>query len=92
MKDVLDAFNLVLTIVFALEMILKLVAYGCRGYWRDSFNTFDGIIVIVSLVEILLVKLAGIEAGGGVSALRALRLLRVLKVRQPRVVAARARA
>lgn len=77
----MDVCNIALTAAFALEMALKHIGYGVRGYWSDSFNVFDGIIVIVSLVEICLVKLAGVSAGGGVSALRALRLLRVLKVR-----------
>lgn len=70
-----------LTVLFALEMVLKHVAVGCKRYWDDSFNTFDGVIVIVSVVEILVVAITGANAGGGVSALRALRLLRVLKVR-----------
>jgi len=38
--------------VFALEMILKIVAYGFRGYFQDSFNCFDAFIVFVSSIDI----------------------------------------
>ena len=36
-----------LTIIFAVEMVLKLIGLGFRQYLRDGFNIFDGIIVIV---------------------------------------------
>ena len=34
-------------------MILKLVGMGFKGYVKDSFNIFDGVIVILSTVEII---------------------------------------
>jgi hypothetical protein len=36
-------------------MIMKLIGYGLLDYLRDSFNTFDGFIVIISWVEEILV-------------------------------------
>ena len=33
-------------------MMLKLFTYGCAKYWGDSFNRFDGLIVISSLVDV----------------------------------------
>ena len=35
-------------------MVLKLFALGFFEYVADSFNLFDGIVVILSLVEIIL--------------------------------------
>ena len=46
--------NLVLTILFTVEMLLKHVALGVLGYWSSGFNVLDGFIVGASLVDIAL--------------------------------------
>lgn len=46
--------NLVLTILFTMEMLLKHVALGVLGYWSSGFNCLDGFIVAASLVDIAL--------------------------------------
>lgn len=46
--------NLVLTILFTLEMLLKHVALGLLGYWSSGFNVLDGVIVVASLVDLVL--------------------------------------
>ena len=51
-KEGLEIGNFVLTLLFTVEMALKLGGLGLRGYVYDSFNVFDGVIVIISLVEI----------------------------------------
>ncbi|KAA0713464.1 Voltage-dependent T-type calcium channel subunit alpha-1I [Triplophysa tibetana] len=66
--------NIVFTSMFALEMMLKLTAFGCFHYLRNPYNSFDGIIVIISVCEIM-----G-QSDGGLSVLRTFRLLRVLKL------------
>ena len=43
---------MVFTIVFTIEMILMLIGFGFGGYIKDSFNIFDGVIVIISLIEL----------------------------------------
>jgi len=73
----LNLGNAILTIIFALEMCLKIVGYLPRGYIKDPFNVFDGVIVLASLLEFIPNNSA---AGGGISALRTFRLLRVFKM------------
>jgi hypothetical protein len=46
----------------------------------DSFNLFDGTIVILSLVEILMSAATGSSGGGIASTFRAFRLLRIFKM------------
>ena len=46
--------NYIFTGLFTLEMVLKLFALGFFEYVADSFNIFDGAVVILSIVEILL--------------------------------------
>jgi hypothetical protein len=71
-----DIGNLLFSIVFAVEMVFKLFGLGIKKYVADNFNIFDGVIVIVSIVELL-------HQGGessGLSVLRAFRLLRIFKI------------
>ncbi|KAI2642416.1 Voltage-dependent T-type calcium channel subunit alpha-1I [Labeo rohita] len=74
LTDVLEISNIVFTSLFALEMLLKLSACGVFDYISNPYNIFDGIIVIISVCEIV-----G-QADGGFSVLRTFRLLRVLKL------------
>ncbi|XP_072348668.1 LOW QUALITY PROTEIN: voltage-dependent T-type calcium channel subunit alpha-1I [Scyliorhinus torazame] len=74
LTNVLEISNIVFTSMFALEMILKLSAFGFFSYLRNPYNIFDGIIVIISVCEIV-----G-QSDGGLSVLRTFRLLRVLKL------------
>ena len=55
--------------IFVIELLLKFIAHG-RNYFRNGWNLFDTVIVAIALVP----------AGQGLSVLRALRILRVLRV------------
>ena len=67
------------TWVFIVEMVLKIVALGCHGYWSDSWNTLDGVIVTLSVIEMLITVLLA-DTGINISFLRMLRLLRLLRL------------
>ena len=78
---ILKTFNTIFTVVFTIEMVFKLVGLGLRGYCSDNMNLFDGIIVIISLVETVMAAVSGSKGGGGpFGALRAFRLFRIFKV------------
>jgi len=47
LTQALEYSNLLFTVLFAVEMLLKLIADGLVGYIRDGFNVFDGFIVIL---------------------------------------------
>ncbi|XP_053711264.1 voltage-dependent T-type calcium channel subunit alpha-1I-like isoform X2 [Synchiropus splendidus] len=74
LTNVLEICNIVFTSMFSLEMILKITAFGSFNYLRNPYNVFDGVIVIISVCEIV-----G-QSDGGLSVLRTFRLLRVLKL------------
>eukprot|EP01062_Namystynia_karyoxenos_P015970 TRINITY_DN1582_c0_g5_i1.p1 TRINITY_DN1582_c0_g5~~TRINITY_DN1582_c0_g5_i1.p1 ORF type:complete len:2356 (+),score=741.40 TRINITY_DN1582_c0_g5_i1:94-7161(+) len=79
----LDLANHTLTWIFFVEMVLKLMASGFRGYLEDTFNVLDGGIVVVSIIEFSMdfASSGGASAtGANVSVFRALRLLRVFKL------------
>ena len=40
--------------VFTMELIIKLYALGVRGYFKSQFNTFDAVVVVCGIGEIIL--------------------------------------
>ncbi|CAF1520054.1 unnamed protein product [Rotaria magnacalcarata] len=74
LTNALEYINLVFTSLFAMEMILKIIADGCLKYIKNAFNLFDSTIVIMSLLELQDNK------NSGLSVLRTFRLLRILKL------------
>ncbi|XP_076844007.1 sodium channel protein type 4 subunit alpha A [Brachyhypopomus gauderio] len=71
---VLSTGNLVFTIIFAAEMVLKLIAMDPYYYFQQTWNIFDFFIVSLSLVEMGLANMQGL------SVLRSFRLLRIFKL------------
>ncbi|XP_034737220.1 voltage-dependent T-type calcium channel subunit alpha-1I-like isoform X1 [Etheostoma cragini] len=69
----LQISNIVFTIIFVLELIIKLLALTWT-YFTDSNNIFDFVIVIISLWEIIS------KADSRLSVLRAFRLLRFVRL------------
>ena len=61
-------------------MILKLIALGPKLYVKSSWNIFDGIVVIVSVVDSILELTKWRKSSFGASVLRAFRLVRNMLV------------
>ena len=73
--------NKFFTIVFTVEMIFKLFGLGAKNYLRDEYNIFDGLLVVLSIGDLILKELTQKEEGTSViTAFRMLRLLRVIKL------------
>ncbi|XP_023037062.1 uncharacterized protein LOC6652900 isoform X1 [Drosophila willistoni] len=79
---IVETSNVVFSGIFAVEMLLKVVAEGPFRYIANGFNVFDGIIVILSAIEICQQFVGNGTGGGGsgLSVLRTFRLLRILKL------------
>uniref|UniRef100_A0A7N5ZRR7 Voltage-dependent T-type calcium channel subunit alpha-1H n=1 Tax=Anabas testudineus TaxID=64144 RepID=A0A7N5ZRR7_ANATE len=78
----LSVSNYVFTAIFLAEMAIKVVAlgfcFGKQNYLQSSWNILDGLLVFVSLVDIL-VSLAYTSGNRILGILRVLRLLRTLR-------------
>ena len=63
-------------------MILKLFGMGLNLYCKDNFNILDGVIVILSTIEVIFLYSSTLRvlSGGVISVFRAFRLLRVFKL------------
>ncbi|XP_011901525.1 PREDICTED: voltage-dependent T-type calcium channel subunit alpha-1G isoform X21 [Cercocebus atys] len=78
--------NYIFTAVFLAEMTVKVVALGwCFGeqaYLRSSWNVLDGLLVLISVIDILvsMVSDSGTKILGMLRVLRLLRTLRPLRV------------
>ncbi|XP_073835164.1 ca[2+]-channel protein alpha[[1]] subunit T isoform X6 [Musca autumnalis] len=79
---IVETSNIVFSAIFAVEMLLKVVSEGPFRYIANGFNVFDGVIVILSAIEICQQFVGNGTGGGGsgLSVLRTFRLLRILKL------------
>ena len=84
LTELLELGNVILTIFFAFEMVIKWIALGLMEYYADGFNQFDSFIVATSLFELAVANLGGTpeahSSGGFITVLRAGRLFRVFKL------------
>uniref|UniRef100_A0A8C5ACV1 Voltage-dependent L-type calcium channel subunit alpha n=1 Tax=Gadus morhua TaxID=8049 RepID=A0A8C5ACV1_GADMO len=61
-----DMLNVIFTVLFTVEMILKLMAFKAKGYFGDPWNVFDFVIVIGSVVDVTLSEVdAALASSGG---------------------------
>lgn len=78
--------NYVFTVVFAIEMLLKVVAagmfYGHEAYFTSGWNIMDGSLVIISIIDLLmgLISESSPRIFGILRVFRLLRSLRPLRV------------
>ncbi|XP_033608822.1 voltage-dependent T-type calcium channel subunit alpha-1H isoform X2 [Cryptotermes secundus] len=77
---IVEISNIVFSAIFAVEMVLKIIAEGPFCYVSNGFNVFDGVIVVLSVIEMCQTYLGDGEGSSGLSVLRTFRLLRILKL------------
>jgi len=63
--------ELIFLVIFSLEMLVELTARGLKGYLQNPFTLFDGVVVILAIIGMILPVM-------NLSMLRTLRLFRVL--------------
>ncbi|XP_041953728.1 calcium channel, voltage-dependent, L type, alpha 1F subunit [Alosa sapidissima] len=76
---IMDILNMVFTGLFTVEMILKLLALRIRHYFMDAWNSFDALIVVGSVVDIVVTEFSSGEDSSRVS-ITFFRLFRVMRL------------
>ena len=75
-NKIINIFGLCFTVIFTLEAVIKIIAYGLimhkKSYLQDGWNIIDFFVVLTGLLEYIF-------AGMNLKALRTLRVLRPLK-------------
>ncbi|CAG5107139.1 Oidioi.mRNA.OKI2018_I69.chr1.g3165.t1.cds [Oikopleura dioica] len=74
-EPLLDKANKVFTIIFIVEMVLKIIGLTPHLYFKEQWNIFDSVVIMFSILELALSTLAT-----NLAVLRAFRLLRILKL------------
>ncbi|KAL2104069.1 hypothetical protein ACEWY4_000937 [Coilia grayii] len=61
-----DTLNIIFTVLFTMEMVVKQIAFKLKGYFGDPWNVFDFLIVIGSIVDVVLSEVdAALASSGG---------------------------
>uniref|UniRef100_A0A7M4EDY2 Voltage-dependent L-type calcium channel subunit alpha n=1 Tax=Crocodylus porosus TaxID=8502 RepID=A0A7M4EDY2_CROPO len=63
MNHASDILNVTFTILFTVEMFVKLMAF--KGYFGDPWNVFDFLIVIGSIIDVILSEIDTVLASSG---------------------------
>lgn len=73
----LNVVDVACTVIFLIEMIVKHLKFGIKGYWSDGWNRLDGVLVLLSLPSLIMlfVPIGMMD----LSILLIFRMLRVLK-------------
>jgi len=64
------------TVVFVIEVLLKLIAYGGKTFFKDGFNTLNFVVSLSTLIMSIVVGSTHAN-GAGITAIRSIRLLRI---------------
>uniref|UniRef100_A0A8C8A1Q2 Voltage-dependent L-type calcium channel subunit alpha n=1 Tax=Oryzias sinensis TaxID=183150 RepID=A0A8C8A1Q2_9TELE len=80
-----DMLNVIFTVLFTVEMILKLMAFKAKGYFGDPWNVFDFVIVIGSVVDVMLSEIdvstvASENMSVSITFFRLFRVMRLVKL------------
>eukprot|EP01062_Namystynia_karyoxenos_P009751 TRINITY_DN13451_c0_g1_i2.p1 TRINITY_DN13451_c0_g1~~TRINITY_DN13451_c0_g1_i2.p1 ORF type:complete len:3365 (+),score=976.18 TRINITY_DN13451_c0_g1_i2:103-10197(+) len=70
---VLEWANFAFVLLFIMEAVLKLCAYGLKQYFADSWNRFDCAVTLISAVSLFF-------DGPGTSSVRLFRVMRILRL------------
>uniref|UniRef100_A0A669CTU9 Voltage-dependent L-type calcium channel subunit alpha n=1 Tax=Oreochromis niloticus TaxID=8128 RepID=A0A669CTU9_ORENI len=77
--SIMDILNMIFTVVFTIEMIIKLMAL--RHYFIDPWNSFDALIVVGSVLDIAVSEFSVSESGKvSITFFRLFRVLRLVKL------------
>ncbi|KAL4505974.1 hypothetical protein ABPG72_013735 [Tetrahymena utriculariae] len=79
-NQILDQLNNFFTFVFIGEMAFKVIGLTPAGYVRDRMNIFDGFIVCLSILELVIFSGSGSKAFSAFRSVRIFRTFRVLRV------------
>uniref|UniRef100_A0A3Q4B5N6 Voltage-dependent L-type calcium channel subunit alpha n=1 Tax=Mola mola TaxID=94237 RepID=A0A3Q4B5N6_MOLML len=83
-SHIMDILNMVFTGLFTVEMLLKLLALRLRHYFVDAWNSFDALIVVGSVVDIVVTEFSYALSQSGEDSSRVsitfFRLFRVMRL------------
>lgn len=76
---VLNVIDIICTLLFVIEMVLKHFTFGVKGYWHDGWNVLDGVVTIISLPALLAYFVPSLSDYSFIIAFRALRVFKLFR-------------
>ena len=78
-NGVFSAIDIVCSLIFVLEMIVKHSHLGFKAYWRDGWNVLDGTVTILTLPAMAAYFVPDIAGYGYIIAFRAMRVFKLFR-------------
>ncbi|MBR1550290.1 MAG: ion transporter [Bacteroidales bacterium] len=75
----LSLIDIVCTLIFVAEMVVKHREYGLRGYWKDGWNVLDGVVTLLSLPALLVYFVPDSYSLNAIIIFRALRVFKLFR-------------
>ena len=79
LKPLLENINLVFNIIYTIEFIIKILAFG-ENYFKDGWNNFDMIIVFAAWFGFIANHIEGLDIGPITTVIRSFRISRIFKI------------
>ena len=75
----MEQVNYIFTAIFALEAVIKVIALG-KIYFKDGWNIFDLVIVIMSIASVFISNNTSLNLGGATTIVRTFRVARIFRL------------
>ena len=54
---ILEKINIAFFVIFTIEMLIKIAGFGIKTYVKSTMNIFDGTVVLISMIDVILYSL-----------------------------------
>jgi hypothetical protein len=79
LTPVQEAINLVFNIIYTVEALIKMIAFG-YDYFNDGWNNFDFVIVLAAWIGMIINSIEGLDIGALTTVIRSFRISRIFKI------------
>eukprot|EP00494_Astrolonche_serrata_P029983 UN30250 len=76
----LDIFEIVFVVIFLMEAVLKITAYGFPDYWQVAWNKFDFVLVWFGILGVIMKRTLKETGGIGLNVFRLFRIARAFRL------------
>jgi len=80
LNDFLTYSNMVFTTIYFIELVCKMIGFGPRQYFQDSWNVFDCVLVCLSIFDLVLSSMSSTNLPFPAPLIRVFRLFRVVRI------------
>lgn len=78
--SLIEIINKTITVIFTIEMLLKIIGLGSSGYFKSSWNILDFVCTIFSWIDFLVSLLTSSSMVSTFKIIRIFRVFRFIKL------------